>query len=116
MAGQAKKRHTRRYSPEERARALALAAESGPLAAGRELGILGGTITCWRCVERRKAARSQPVGIEAAYPAPLGIRSTNKTAERLDCEVDEMSEKLSLAFDSRRHDERPTVATEATQG
>ena len=28
------------------------------------------------------------------YTASLGIRSTNKTAERLDCEVDEMSENL----------------------
>lgn len=51
----------RTYTPEQRAKGLALAHEIGPSAAGRQLGIPGGTISCWQTQARRK---SQSVGGE----------------------------------------------------
>ncbi len=56
----------RTYTPEERAKGLALANEIGPSAAGRQLGIPGGTISCWQTQSRKKNAEAS----EAVSTAP----------------------------------------------
>lgn len=47
---------SRRYSPEERKRALVRSDEIGPTAAGKELGIPEGTICNWRYLEKKQKA------------------------------------------------------------
>lgn len=47
---------SRRYTPEERKRALVRSDEIGPTAAGKELGIPEGTICNWRYLEKKQKA------------------------------------------------------------
>jgi putative transposase len=63
-------RKLRKYTEEERVSAVARCAAIGPAAAGRELGIPQGTLTCWTYLAKQ-AAKERPAFAPApAPPAP----------------------------------------------
>jgi putative transposase len=61
----------RRYTPAERAQALARANEIGPSAAGRELGIPEGTICNWRYDDKRAAKKLAAAEVADKSPVPV---------------------------------------------
>jgi transposase InsO family protein len=79
-----KSKEQRRYTPEERERALALAETSGVAGAGKELGIPRGTVSCWRTMARRvaKAARGAVATVATAAVTALASRKEAPEASK----------------------------------
>lgn len=50
------KKHNRKYTPEQRREAIALAKRHGPTVAAKKTGIPVGTVGCWTSLERRQSA------------------------------------------------------------
>ena len=65
-----KKRQLRNYTPEQRAKAIAKAAEVGPAAASRELDIPQGTLTCWTYKARQQSDDATPMAPAEPPPEP----------------------------------------------
>ena len=65
-----KKRKLRSYTPEQRAEAIARAAEVGPAVASQELEIPHGTLTCWTYKARQQAGDATPAASVESPPKP----------------------------------------------
>ena len=74
-----KKRQLQSYTPEQKAQAITRAAEVGPAAASRELGIPEGTLTCWSYKARQQAAEATPEAPVASLPEPEAMPRSART-------------------------------------
>jgi putative transposase len=74
-----KKRQLHSYTPEQRAMAMARAAEVGPAEAGRELGIPMGTLSCWAHKARQQAGEAAPA--DKVEPSDKALAETVPEAQ-----------------------------------
>jgi putative transposase len=70
----------RRYTPEEKAKALELAGKVGYRAAAHQLGLPWGTVSCWVFNARKAQAKAPPVEVAPEAPAASEAPPAKRTA------------------------------------
>ena len=91
----------KKYSPEERAEAMKLAAEIGTVAAAKRLGIKEDTLYCW-IGRARKRVQAAPEEEKSADELKLEVARLKKELAEKQMEVDILQDALGFFARSRK--------------